>query len=42
VRAWAVYAAQISPNAYIVEIDTDRELSLAHDLIPNRPSEEPA
>jgi hypothetical protein len=42
VRAWAVYAAQFSPNAYIVEIDTDRELSLAHDLIPNRPSEEPA
>ncbi|HZT94650.1 MAG TPA: hypothetical protein VE985_09255 [Gaiellaceae bacterium] len=42
VRAWAVWAAQFSPNAYIVEVDPDRELVLAHDLVPNRPSEKPA
>jgi hypothetical protein len=42
VRAWATWAAQFSPNAYIVEIDPDRELTLAHDLVPNRASEEPA
>jgi hypothetical protein len=42
VRAWAVWAAQFSPNAYIVEVDADRELVLAHDLVPNRASEKPA
>ena len=42
VRAWTVWAAQFSPNAYIVEVDPDRELVLAHDLVPNRASEEPA
>jgi hypothetical protein len=41
VRAWATWAAQFSPNAYVVEIDAERELVLVHDLIPNRPSEEP-
>jgi hypothetical protein len=41
VRAWAVWAAQFSPNAYVVEIDTERELVLVHDLVPNRASEEP-
>jgi hypothetical protein len=30
VRAWAAWAAQFSPNAYLV-----------HDLVPHRPSEEP-
>ena len=40
-RAWAAWAAQFSPNAYVVEIDPERELVLVHDLVPNRPSEEP-
>jgi hypothetical protein len=41
VRAWAAWAAQFSPNAYVVEIDPERELVLVHDLVPNRASEEP-
>jgi multisubunit Na+/H+ antiporter MnhE subunit len=41
VRAWAAWAAQFSPNAYVVEIDAERELVLVHDLVPHRPSEEP-
>jgi hypothetical protein len=41
VRAWAAWAAQFSPNAYVVEIDRDRDLVLVHDLVPNRSSEEP-
>jgi hypothetical protein len=40
-RAWATWAAQFSPNAYVIEIDEERELVLVHDLVPNRPSEEP-
>jgi hypothetical protein len=39
-RAWAVWAANFSPNAYV--IDADDERVLFHDLIPNRGSEEPA
>jgi hypothetical protein len=42
VRAWAVWAAQFSPNAYVIEIDEERELTLVHDLVPNRASEKPA
>jgi hypothetical protein len=42
VRAWAAWAAQFSPNAYVVEIDPERDLVLVHDLVPHRPSEEPA
>jgi hypothetical protein len=42
VRAWATWAAQFSPNAYVVEIDAERGLALVHDLVPNRASEEPA
>jgi hypothetical protein len=41
VRAWAVWAAQFSPNAYVVEVDAERELVLVHDLVPNRSSEKP-
>jgi hypothetical protein len=41
VRAWAVWAAQYSPNAYVVDIDVERDLVLVHDLVPNRASEEP-
>ena len=40
VRAWAAYAANFSPNAFIVDIDDGR--TLVHDLVPHRPSEEPA
>lgn len=42
VRAWATWSAQFSPNAYIVDIDEERGLTLVHDLVPNRPSEKPA
>jgi hypothetical protein len=42
VRAWTTWAAQFSPNAYVIEIDAERELVLVHDLVPNRASEEPA
>jgi hypothetical protein len=42
VRAWAAWAANFSPNAYVVEIDPDRELALVHDLVPYPPSEKPA
>lgn len=42
VRAWATWAAQFSPNAYVIEIDEERELTLVHDLVPNRASSEPA
>jgi hypothetical protein len=42
VRAWAVWAAQFSPNAYVIEVDPDRNLALFHDLVPNRDSEKPA
>jgi hypothetical protein len=42
VRAWAGWAAQFSPNAYVVEIDPQQELVLVHDLVPNRASSEPA
>lgn len=42
VRAWAAYAADFSPNAYVVEIDPERHLALVHDLVPNRSSELPA
>lgn len=41
VRAWAAWAGQFSPNAYVVEIDSEREVVLVHDLVPNRASEEP-
>jgi hypothetical protein len=42
VRAWAVWAAQFSPNAYVVDVDTERDLVLLHDLVPSRESEKPA
>ena len=41
VRAWAVWAAQFSPNAYVVDVDTERELVLVHDLVPSGRSEQP-
>jgi hypothetical protein len=42
VRAWAAWAGNFSPNAYVIEIDPERELALVHDLVPHRPSEKPA
>lgn len=42
IRVWANYAGNFSPNAYVVEIEPERSLSLVHDLVPNRSSEEPA
>jgi hypothetical protein len=41
-RAWITWAANISPNAIAIDIDKERDLSLVHDLIPNRSSEKPA
>jgi hypothetical protein len=40
VRAWAAYAANFSPNAFVVDIGDGR--TLVHDLVPNRSSETPA
>jgi hypothetical protein len=42
VCAWAAWAAQFSPNAYVVDIDVERDLVLLHDLVPSRKSEQPA
>lgn len=41
VRAWAAWAANFSPNAYVVDIDEERDLVLVHDVVPHRPSEKP-
>jgi hypothetical protein len=41
-RAWTVLVAGYSPNAYVVDIDTEENTVLLHDLIPWRKSEEPA
>lgn len=38
--AWIAYAAQFSPNAFVIDID-DEHVTL-HDLYPNRKSESPA
>jgi hypothetical protein len=39
-RAFVTLAAGLSPNAYVVELDSDHVL--LHDLVPLRASEEPA
>ena len=41
-RAWTVFVAGFSPNAYVIEIDPDAETVLLHDLVPWRRSEKPA
>ncbi|HZT16739.1 MAG TPA: hypothetical protein VFA19_12415 [Gaiellaceae bacterium] len=41
-RAWTVLAAGYSPNAYVIDIDPERNVVLLHDLVPYRRSEEPA
>ena len=41
-RAWTALAASYSPNAYVLDIDPERQTVLLHDLVPNRSSESPA
>ena len=41
-RAWTIWLAGFSPNAYVVEIDEERDTVLLHDLVAWRRSEEPA
>jgi hypothetical protein len=41
-RAYTVMAAGYSPNAYVIDIDQERNTVLLHDLIPYKRSEEPA
>jgi multisubunit Na+/H+ antiporter MnhE subunit len=41
-RAFADWAANFSPNALPVDVDREQGLSLVHDLVPNRSSEQPA
>jgi hypothetical protein len=38
-RVWAGFVANLSPNAYVVELDAER--AVLHDLVPFRKSEEP-
>jgi len=40
-RAWTIWLASLSPNAYVIEIDAERDTVLLHDLITWRRSEEP-
>jgi hypothetical protein len=42
VRAVTMLVANISPNAYVIDIDREQNLVLLHDLVPFRKSEEPA
>lgn len=42
IRAWAELTATLSPNAYVVGIDPERQRVLLHDLVPRRASERPA
>lgn len=41
-RAWTTVLAGYGPNAYVVDVDPERDLVLVHDLVPWRRSEEPA
>jgi multisubunit Na+/H+ antiporter MnhE subunit len=41
-RAWTIWLAGFSPNAYVIDIDEERETVLLHDLSASRRSEEPA
>jgi hypothetical protein len=40
-RVWRNTLADYSPNAYVVDVDPERGLSLVHALVPRRSSEEP-
>jgi hypothetical protein len=41
-RAFRTFAANFSPNAYVVDMDPERRSVLLHDLLVFRKSEEPA
>jgi hypothetical protein len=41
-QAWTVLLAGYSPNAYVVDVDADRNVVLLHDLVLSLRSEEPA
>ncbi|HWE81502.1 MAG TPA: hypothetical protein VG265_07615 [Gaiellaceae bacterium] len=41
-RAWTTLLGGLSPNAYVVDIDSETHTVLLHDLLPRRRSEEPA
>ena len=40
-RAWGEYLATISPNAYVVDIDTKTGIALVHHLVEHSRSQEP-
>ena len=42
IRTWVAYLATLSPNAYVIDFDVERELVLVHDLVRRRRSESPA
>ncbi len=42
VRAWVGLVATYGANAYVVDLEPERGLSLVHDLVPYRASEKPA
>jgi hypothetical protein len=42
VRTWVTVLADYSPNAYVIDIDTEKKQVLLHDLVPHRKSEQPA
>jgi hypothetical protein len=41
-RALRAVLATFSPNAYVIDVDPGSHVVLIHDLVPHRPSEEPA
>jgi hypothetical protein len=41
-RAFRTFAANFSPNAYVIDMDPDQRSVLLHDLVVFRKSEEPA
>jgi hypothetical protein len=41
-RAGTTFVASLSPNAYVIDVDPERDEVLLHDLVPLRKSEEPA
>ena len=41
-RATRIALSAISPNAYVIDIDSGKHVVLFHDLVPNRDSEKPA
>jgi hypothetical protein len=38
---WRTITATYSPNAIVIDVDPEAGISLFHDLVPHRPSEEP-